>query len=580
MLFPFSQTASYFRAPAQILVGMSVLFSLAASPLQAIDYAPGEIVTTDIEITPSGSTLPLVVASGEAEQRGDIFGTGSISKQGAGSLILSGDNTFDEGTTLEAGTLRLEGMSALGTGGLTIKAGTTLGNVNTGDVMFDNNSVFEGDFTIDVDGEVVDGNSQGSLENFGSVTLLTDTTITLTGDGLACFGGTITGTNLTFLASGTADAHVMFCSDTPNAITGLVRIGTGVSMELWKVGQTVSGGEEIPVVAISGNLQIDTGAEVILLNENQFAATSDVEVNGTLVGSTTLTNAIDALTGTGTITSDLGDTLAVNSGNFSGQITGDQAILKQGGGTLVLSGTSSYTAGTTITGGILRAQSAKALGTGSVNVSGGASLKVDAGVALDIGASNKITIANDGVTTYSKDFASGESLANFNTITSSGTDANEARILGGITSQTRTVEGTFATAPSTPASNDVYRISDVFSISGTGSDVFVMQLSYAQDSYNDAATAGLYTSELALVLGRLANGEWVSLGSGLFVEGAWSAEYTAVGTHGVDTTNNTVWAVTDQGGEISVVPEPSTWLLLGLGLAVVLHRFRRKVLQH
>jgi autotransporter-associated beta strand protein len=52
-------------------------------------------------------------------------GTRSLTKSGAGELILSGDNTFSGGTTVSAGTLTLNNISALGTGStLTLSGGT------------------------------------------------------------------------------------------------------------------------------------------------------------------------------------------------------------------------------------------------------------------------------------------------------------------------------------------------------------------------------------------------------------------------------------------------------------------------
>ncbi|MFS0712792.1 phosphatase PAP2 family protein [Microbacterium sp. 2P01SA-2] len=56
--------------------------------------------------------------------RNDIDGAGSLTKNGSGTLALSGENTYTGGTVVDAGVLRAEAPSALGTGDLTIAGGS------------------------------------------------------------------------------------------------------------------------------------------------------------------------------------------------------------------------------------------------------------------------------------------------------------------------------------------------------------------------------------------------------------------------------------------------------------------------
>ncbi len=247
-------------------------------------------------------------------------------------------------------------------------------------------------------------------------------------------------------------------------------------------------------------------------------------------------------------------------------------IRKQGEGTLLLTGSNSYTGGTVVTTGtspvtsILRVENDHALGNGNVAVMDGAVLFIAEGIALDIGSGHGITLENDGVTTCQKNFAGGETLNHFNAIRSSGANATVAQILSGTAS--------FGTEPATPASNDEGRISDVFSLSGVGGETFVMQLSYTQTAYDAAFTAGIYDSELELRIGWLTGGMWVSVADGTFEAGGWNGS-TVLGTYGVDVTNNVVWAVTNHNSEFAVVPEPSIGAMLGLGF-VALFGFRRR----
>jgi len=551
---------------------LAVALASASLPVfgqTTVEYASGTNDASPYSTSGPNNPLTLSVLSGTAEQSGDITGSGGVIKAGTGSLILSGSNSYSGGTTLQEGTLRLSDFNpeTLGSGTLTITGGAVGNAGEDGMAVIVNDVAVASDFSIDAQGEA------GSVEIFGNVALgAPNRTITLTSEGLACFGGNISGENFELITtSGTSQA--MFCDITSNTFTGTLRVGAGVSLDLWKLGDI----DDPPVTAISGDLLIDAGAAVHLLVWDQFGPTTNVEVNGSLVGELPADeriNAIQALSGTGTITSDVGGILSVSSGTFAGTISGDQSIIKANTGTLVLAGSSTYTGGTDIEGGALRAQNNHALGNGSVRVSNGAVLWVDAGVSLDIGG-NTITLENDGASTYRKDFAQNEDYAQFGAIVSSDSNETEARLLGGTASAAVSIEATFAEDPSTPASNDEYRISDVFSLDGINGDTFVMQLSYTQDAYEAAALAGLYSSEMELTIGFLDGSSWVSLGTGTFVDGAWNSSYTAVGTHGVDTANNVVWVVTNHNSEFAIVPEPTTAGLLALAALAGLGRRRR-----
>ena len=89
-------------------------------------------------VTNSGDSLEI---SGAIDESG---GTMSLTKSGAGELILSGANTYSGGTIVSAGTLVAGHNNALGTGNVTISAGTLLiqtGNTITNSVVLNGGSL-------------------------------------------------------------------------------------------------------------------------------------------------------------------------------------------------------------------------------------------------------------------------------------------------------------------------------------------------------------------------------------------------------------------------------------------------------
>ncbi len=97
---------------------------------------------------------------------------------------------------------------------------------------------------------------------------------------------------------------------------------------------------------------------------SDLAADNDIYVRNTNSGDLTLNG--DLATGGNTVTFDgTGDTIA------TGAITGSGDLIKNDGGSLTLSGASTYTGGTALNNGTLNADAATALGSGTVTLAGG-----------------------------------------------------------------------------------------------------------------------------------------------------------------------------------------------------------------
>jgi hypothetical protein len=134
------------------------------------------------------------------------------------------------------------------------------------------------------------------------------------------------------------------------------------------------------------------------------------------------------------------------------------------------------------------------------------------------------------------------------------------------------------------ASNDGVRISDVFSLNGTGSDTFVLQLnvtgitageflgwvngssSWANAVSGNTGTAGMYAGTYTTSFAT-----FVTNHGGSFDAAAM------LGAYGVDTSGGSVWAVVNHNSEFAVIPEPATWALLAFSLTTIMALRRRRV---
>lgn len=114
------------KTSASVLVLATAL--LACNVVHAdttVTLSDQQISSTSYATTPSDNLI-LSISNGTATQSGDISGTGSLVKDGAGSVVLSGNNTHSGGTAINAGALQVNQESALGlaASGVTASAST------------------------------------------------------------------------------------------------------------------------------------------------------------------------------------------------------------------------------------------------------------------------------------------------------------------------------------------------------------------------------------------------------------------------------------------------------------------------
>ena len=167
----------------------------------------------------------MTVAAGTLTEGGAISGSGyALTKNGSGTLVLGGSNTFSGGTTLSNGVLVLNNNYALGSGPLTISGGT-LDSTAGGVALANNAQNWNADFTF--------LGTQALTTGTGAVTLSSSRTVTVTANTLTVGGPIADGGNNYSLTKAGAGALVLTAANTyggPTIISGgTLQIGAGGS---------------------------------------------------------------------------------------------------------------------------------------------------------------------------------------------------------------------------------------------------------------------------------------------------------------------------------------------------------------
>ena len=436
----------------------------------------------------------------------------TLSKSGAGTQVLAAAQTFTGGVTINAGTLALGNAGALN---------STVGSENA--VAFG-------------------ASSTGTLALAGNSVVVANLSTNAT-------PGTTFVQNANGASVSNATLTVGNSSNLSGTYVGTIQDGTG-------------GGTLALTKAGSGTLTL-SGA-------NTYTGDTTISAGGLQLGADSTTGSLStssAIVNNGSLTIKRSNAV-VQGTDFSGaDITGTGSFTQAGSGTTTLNIANSYSGGTTVTAGTLALTNASAAGTAGISISGAstATLQIDAGITL---AGNNITFSNTNAASSVKhdvaalgtyttgtsgnltsSFVGGQADTTAQILTATDTSNSVAT---NATTLTMSFSGTSA------ANNDSIRRSDVFTLTGTGTDAYVLQL---------------FTGTLAADnrLGWLNGGnDWVNVGTGTDL-GVWNIASTyTVGDYGYDSGTGSVWAVVgNQTGSFSVIPEPTSalaGLLIGAGL--------------
>ena len=336
-------------------------------------------------------------------------GTGTLTKNNAGTLTLSGVNTFTGATTINGGTVAISAETGLG---------SNPGTLNAGQLTLDG-----GTLRSEISNVVINDTRRGITIGTSGGTFDTTTNLTIGGAGSTNNILTMTGT-LTKSGTGT----LTLLGNGANTGNGAVTISNG--------SLTLSKSALVSAIGDTAAVTVGTGA---FLRFTPGAAAYNAETVGSIAGAGTIDNTS---TTNFTLTAGGDNTSTAFTGVIQATGTGTLALTKSGNGTLSLSGANAYDAATTISAGAINIQSNTALGTttGSTSVTSGAALEVQNNITV---TGELLTLNGAGVTATPlgalRNVSGNNTLTGAITLASASTirsDADTLTLSGGITGAT------------------------------------------------------------------------------------------------------------------------------------------------
>ncbi|SDN71790.1 autotransporter-associated beta strand repeat-containing protein/T5SS/PEP-CTERM-associated repeat-containing protein, partial [Ensifer sp. YR511] len=327
---------------------------------------------------------------------GIISGIGALSHLGDGTTTLTGTNSYNGGTTISAGTLRLgAGGSLWDFGDLTVEGGATFdldGNDQGVGALSGSGTVALGSATLTVGNGDASSTFRGVIGGAGGLAKADSGTITLSGDntysgGTAISGGTLQigegGISGSIVGDVASDGTLVFNRSDDVTFGGTIS-GNGTVSQIGAGTLTLTGNN-----SYSGGTTINAGTLVVSSDANLGNASGGLTLDaGTLRFGRSFdlaTTRAVALASDSTIDTNGFDTM------LSQVVSGSGGLTKTGVGLLTLRGANTYSGGTTISSGMLAASSDANLG----DVSGGLTLSngyFQLGASFDLAATRAFAV--------------------------------------------------------------------------------------------------------------------------------------------------------------------------------------------
>jgi autotransporter-associated beta strand protein len=583
----FTGTATNFTASGPVQSG-SLIFNTDSYILGgAIQLGVGSITTT-------GSITTNITAS--------ISGNGSsgLTKAGAGTLILSGNNSYTGTTTLNTGTITIGNANALGsTGNITFSGGSLqYGSGITQDIS---SRIRNSGSAIIIDtnnnnvtfGTALDASNTGGLTKQGTGTLILSVSNTISGP-LQVTGGTLN------LSSGTLSINTPYASTISGTLSGsgsLTKLGAG-TLTITNNNSDYSGETRLEggVLEIGHNSALGNGTIAFRAANSTFRSTDATD--------RTLSNAIGAFTGSngtvytfgsvgtgnlsfsGTGSTSLGTTgRVINVLNtvtsFGQNFTSTGSITKTGDGTMILTGASTYSGATTINAGTLQIGNGGTIGSlnATSTITNNATLVFNRSDALTQGT-HFSTAAITGTGSIVKNGTGNLILNSANTYMGATMVNNGTLALG----STGSIASSSVLKIASGATFDVKAKSGSF----TFNNPLTIDVGAANAGKLDAAGVALiYGNTLTL---NITASTPFSYDLFDYTSGSFTGNITLGGLYSGSMTGNAgVWTASSNGYEFSfaestgvlqattaAIPEPGTWVLVGIGATFFLYRMRSR----
>ena len=402
----------------------------------------------NIDTSAVGGTPTLTVSNSSSSTFSGIIkntaGTLSLSKLGAGALTLSGIDTYSGSTTINAGTLLVNGT--IGSGTVTVASGASLGGTGTvgGSVNWQSGS--SALFTVTNSGGVnplylkVSGsltlNNNAVTINVPGSTPLPIGTYTLVNAGGGSTGQFVTAlTSANYTGAGVASGTLSTIA-TSGGVATLSVAAAGVATTWtndllggtgdWAMGANWASNPYAPTNAgDTAVLGVGSAVSTVTISQNMsLGAITFTNPSSFIVADAGKTLTFDNFGGGAVITVNSGTSNAISTAvslkdkstfnvaggtvlslsNVISSTSGANTLTKNGTGTLVLSANNTYgpaagTVGTIASGGTLELANSHALGSGDLTNSGSVTLKFDAPMTLAnkiaVNASSGTLILND-----------------------------------------------------------------------------------------------------------------------------------------------------------------------------------------
>lgn len=454
-------------------------------------------------------------------------GVAGAANPGTATDIASfGSNASGVGINLNSAngpTLELGAITVVGTLGMTISQSSTTGGLGTRNVVLNG---------------ALAGNSAG---------LATNTILDATGANLSLSPGS---------ASSRLGVQLGITNGIISAATGkTVAINVAISEKNAGSGFTKEGAGTLTLSAAAANSYTGTttlNAGTIQVfgnypnNGTLGATTAGLTVNGGTLDLNATSQTVGAVSGSGgTITNANGTASTLTFGTVADNtlgsaVDGNLALVKNGSGIQTLTGTNGYTGTTTVNNGALRVNGTHS-GTGAFTVNSNGTLAGTGSIAASVGVTGGKFSAGTATTVGS--LATGAL-----SLTNSATFALDINTNLKTTDLT-TVSGDFTLDPNS---------STVLAVTDRGTDATLNPGDLLRFvTYSGAWNGGLFSLNGTV----LNNGDQFTLGSNTY-QIAYDAGTATAGTSAVQLT--------------TVVPEPATYALFGMGLLVCAQRFRRR----